>query len=404
MIVLESKRKIPMLWFIKTTLYLRLKEIRKSLLIPILALIMFGLLMSFSLSYAVSRKLDTSDFYFFYKHFAFVLIGMIAMIFFTFVDLKKITSISIIFYAICVFLLILVLFNVSSSVKGAKRWIDIGMISIQPSEILKPFFIIVHSFLVYKFWKDDDINYILTSIASFVVCVMLFALEPDYGMIIVYSFIVGIQILFSPIKIRYTMLVALVFIATLIALVFCFDHVRFRVLTFLGMGDGDNYQLNIALNAIKDGGLFGNGIGMSNLKSKLPDAHNDFIFAVIGEEIGLFGYIFIALFYFTIFISVITFILEENYYIKKHAFIKNEVSMIDEYYINRTMAVSILGIFLISFTINSFVSLGLFPTKGMTLPLVSYGGSSILSHCIMAGILLNITKKKHRYLRLASIG
>lgn len=383
-------------------IYLEIKSLQKTILIPTLILLVFGMVMSFSLSYSVSRKLETGDFYFFYKHCFFVVIGICCLVYFATIDFNKLLSISTLGYVLSILLLFSVLF-LTSSVKGANRWIDIGLLSLQPSETFKPFFIVMHSVIMQKFWQKNDKNYLFLSLIMFVFAIFLFALEPDYGMIIVYTFIIGVQILFSQIKIYFVLLCGGAFMALLIVLSFTFEHVRFRILTFLGMGEGDNYQLNIAIRAIKEGGIFGKGIGMSNLKNLLPDAHNDFIFAVIGEELGLVGYLFLICCYFSIFISILIFINQQNKYFSQHCFTKSEMVVVEKYYLKRIIALSILAVFFVAFTINSFVSLGLFPTKGMTLPFVSYGGSSILSHCIMMGILLNITRYHCGYFRRITI-
>jgi cell division protein FtsW len=394
----RSIKKQSLLQDFKYYLYLKIKETRKSILIPALCLIIFGLLMSFSLSYSVSKKLETGDFYFFYKHLFFVICGLCSMAFFALVDFKKIINISLFAYIFCLFLLVLVLFT-PGSVKGAQRWIDFGFLSIQPSEVLKPFFIVIHSIFIFKYWQKNDINYFLTHLAIFAGIAFLFALEPDYGMIIIYSATIGIQVLFSHIKTKYVVLFGLATFVFLILASLCFEHVRFRILTFVGLGDGDNYQLRIALSSIKKGGFLGSGIGESLLKYRLPDAHNDFIFAVIGEELGFFGYTLLITFYGTMFLSILMFLSEEGDFMLQNQFKQNELSIIDDYYMHRIIIMSIFAMFFIALTINSFVSLGLFPTKGMTLPLVSYGGSSMLSHSILIGILLNLTKTKYRYHR-----
>ena len=394
----KNKHNITKIAKLQLMFYSWFKDIRKSILMPTIYLMIFGVVMSFSLSYSVSQKLETGDFYFFYKHCFFVFVGFSLMIFFSIIDIKKIMSISFFSYGICILMLLLVL-AITSGVKGANRWIDLGFISIQPSEILKPFFIIMHSLLIAKYREKNDINYVFVSCIIFLFVIILFGLEPDYGMIIIYTATLGVQILFSEIKFRNILFIGIGLLFLLILLSLTFSHVKFRILTFLGLGEGDNYQLNIALRAINEGGFFGNGTGMSKLKNLLPDAHNDFIFAVIGEEIGGFGYLMLIGFYFTIFISVLLYISYNNKIINTHIFTSDDSFSIDEYYLKRLISISIITMFFVAFTINSFVSLGLFPTKGMTLPFVSYGGSSIMSHSIMIGILLNTTKTNHITIR-----
>ena len=383
---------------IKHYIYLKSKQMRKSILIPAICLIIFGILMSFSLSYSVSAKLETGDFYFFYKHIFFVVIGLVAMAFFALVDFKKLITVSLFAYIFCICLLVLVLVT-PGSVKGAQRWIDFGFLSIQPSEILKPFFIVIHSLFIHRFWQKRDINYFFTHLCIFGGIAFLFALEPDYGMIIIYSATIAMQVLFSQIKTKYVILFGLFTLVFLVLVSLCFEHVRFRILTFLGMGEGDNYQLRIALNSIKKGGLLGSGIGESLLKYKLPDAHNDFIFAVIGEELGCFGYGLLLTFYGTMFFSILLFLSQEREYFLRHQHKDGDILHLEDFYLHRVIIMSIFAMFFIALTINSFVSLGLFPTKGMTLPLVSYGGSSMLSHSVLIGILLNLTKTRYRYHR-----
>ena len=210
----EKNIKITKLQLIKHKLYLETKQIRKTILIPSLLLLAFGVIMSFSLSYSVSQKLDTSHFYFFYKHITFVFLGFIFIISFALIDFKHIKTISVFCYGFCITLLIVVLFA-KSNIKGASRWIDFGFLSIQPSEVFKPFFIVIHCLFVFEFWRKNDINFIVCSLTLFGFAIFLFAMQPDYGMIIIYTATIGVQLFFSRIKLQTFAIISSIFLLVL---------------------------------------------------------------------------------------------------------------------------------------------------------------------------------------------
>jgi cell division protein FtsW len=190
-------------------IYLRLKEGNRSILFAVLGLLFVGLLMSFSLSYSVSKKLETSDFYFFAKHAFFVIIGLGIIASSLLLNLKRILDISFFATIICFSMLLVVLF-LGSDVKGATRWIDLGPFSLQPSEIFKPFFIVINGFLIFKFQLSKRIQYLWSSGFLYALTTFLMALEPDYGMIIMYTIIMLSQMFLLDINLKKLVIIFII--------------------------------------------------------------------------------------------------------------------------------------------------------------------------------------------------
>lgn len=357
-------------------------------------LMFIGVIMSLSLSPVVAGRLETGHFLFFFKHVFFLLIGLCVTVFISTQSTKNIVNICKIGAIISFIMLVLVLVC-GTGIKGAKRWIDLGVFKLQPSELLKPFFLFLVADYITSFAKTLSYKYIIKGGLMLVVAVILFFLEPDFGMMIVFAFIFAVQIFFSPIRIRYLLLCGGLFFALLIVASLSLEHVRFRVNNFLYGSVGDSYQKNTAIKAIKSGGVLGNGLGEGNLKFQLPDAHNDFIFSIIGEELGLFAYCILFIAYLTICVSNIMIVYDSE-------FVTGRRITLGEYKNNKhhnkllhdQVILGIICLIFFEVMINASVSLGLMPTKGMTLPFVSYGGSSILSHSVLLGILLAFTKRQ----------
>ena len=356
------------------------KNIDKFILFLIFFLFFLGLFFSLvSTSIIVSDKLNTNTYYFFVKHLLFIFLGVFILITFSIIDQKTLFKISIYFFLIFfIFLALVPLMGVE--VKGSARWIDLPMIPrFQPIEILKPFLIIViSSVFTLDNQKSSYFKYLLSFLIILPIILLLIS-QPDLGQTILILltwfsliFISGINLLFffSFIALSFSILLYLIFYVSK------FEYVKRRLFSFLDSSSGNNYQSERASEAISNGGFFGKGIGEGTLNAKVPEAHTDYIISVISEEFGVI--IVIAI--------MITFLIFSYNVLKKTDKEKDQKTSL--------ILVGIISIILFQTFIHIGVNIRLLPTTGMTLPFLSYGGSSIVSTSILTGIILNLTKRR----------
>ena len=268
------------------------------------------------------------------------------------------------------------IFFLDYEVKGAKRWFQIFNFTIQPSEIIKPIFVILTAWCISKSIEDKKF-YLPVLFFFFFTLLVLVLMQPDLGMTVLISATFFCQLFVAGLS-TFLVLVALLFIVAIsVFSYFIFDHVQTRINSFLGgLGSSDTYQIDLSIKAFNNGGLLGKGPGQGILKEKIPDANTDFIFAVAGEELGLIFCLIIILIILSIIIRTLLKVLKLE----------------DPY---KIIAISgLICSFGLQCLINIFSSLGLIPTKGMTLPFVSYGGSSMISVAFLFGFLLSLTNKK----------
>ena len=340
------------------------KEIDKINFILISILIIIGLILSFSLN---------NSLLFLNKHLFFSIFSFLIMIFLSSLDqkiLRRISFFSIIFFII---ILIFVLFF-DYEINGSKRWLKLFGFSLQPSEFIKPLYIILSAWFVIQ-GINGRISYFVILFFSFVLISSLIVLQPDFGMTLLISLTFFCQLFIAGLSI-YLVILALLCLTSLSFVAFYFfEHVQNRVIIFLNP-EFDTSQIDLSLKAFKSGGFFGKGPGQGTLKQKIPDANTDFIFAVAGEELG---FIFCALIILIILSIIVRFLL-------------NLLTMKDPYLI--IASVGLVCSFGLQSLINIFSSLSIIPTKGMTLPFISYGGSSMVSSAILFGFLLSLTKNK----------
>ena len=361
--------------FIKKWFY----DIDKFTLFFALSLMLLGFITSLTIGPAMAHRIgrNISDYYLTIHQIVFYVIAIFAMLFCSMLSRRSILNFSYIGYMFCFFLLLFVLVA-GHSIKGSRRWINLGFFAIQPSEVMKPFFIIVNA----HFLSISKYNNFLpvVSIASFAMLMLMFILQPDFGSVIIYSIIWFVQIFLSDINLKfllYTFMPAAIFVC-IVGFLF-FPHIHYRVINFFTLRGGqEQYQTKKAIESIYNGGFFGKGLGEGVVKYQLPDAHTDYIFSVICEEFGIVFSICLIL-YFLLFIYRH---LVSNIFSKKY-----EIRIV----------YGIVMFFMMQSCIHMSVNTNLFPSKGMTLPFVSYGGSSILSNSIMFGFLLAFTRKEYNY-------
>jgi len=360
------------------------KNINKSVLFLIIILFGFGLFFSLvSTSLIASDKLDTNSYYFFFKHFSYIGIGVFTIILFSSLNHNDLIKISKILFVLCLFFLILVPIA-GVEVKGSKRWIDfIFFPRFQPIELLKPFFIVIIAHVLsYENKKNVYYKYFLSFLIIIPVILLLIA-QPDIGQSFL-IFLTWLSLIFiSGINLVIFFVFFGLVLISLIAVVFFFPnkfgYILIRLKSFFDPTSGNNYQSEKASEAIINGGFFGKGIGEGTLKNRIPEAHTDYIVSVISEE---FGVLFIIL------LMIIFLFLVYQVFKELHFENDNQIKLI---------LVGSISIILLQALIHIGVNIRLFPTTGMTLPYISYGGSSIISTSILSGIIINLTKRKISY-------
>ena len=357
------------------------KDIDK--VIFLLILFLFGLGLFFSLastSLIASGKLETNSYFFFYKHLAYVFLGIIILIFFSSLSEKNLFKLSMILFFISLFFLFLVPI-IGTEVNGAKRWLDLIILPrFQPIEIVKPFTIIFLATILSS-EKNIHISYkYLLSFFAIVPASFLLMLQPDIGQTLL-IFLSWVTLVFiSGISLMVFLTFFGISITSLIYMVLYtpkFDYIRKRIDSFFNPETGTHgAQVEKSVDGISSGGFFGKGIGEGTLKYKGSETHTDFIISVISEEFGVVIIILILIiFLFFIFRVLKKVYLEMNEKIK-------------------LVLVGSITLILAQALIHVGVNIRLFPTTGMTLPFLSYGGSSIIGVSIFAGIILNLTKRK----------
>ena len=357
------------------------KNIDQFIFILILLLFFTGLFFSLvSTSLIASDKLNTNDYTFFFKHLVFIFLGMFVIFFLSSIDQDKLFKYSSIIFLISLIFLILVPF-LGVEVKGSKRWIDFYLLPrFQPIELVKPFLIIFISLILSsEKFTNIYIKYFLSFLITLFIALLL-AMQPDLGqtLLVFFSWVIlifssGISIVF--LIILFTSLVSVFFY--LIFFVQKFEYIKNRLISFFDIEKGTyNFQSDKAIDSIISGGFFGKGIGEGTLKNRVPEAHTDYIISVISEEFGVIAIILILLL-FIIFI----------YSIFKKVYFENEEK-------TKLILVGCASLILMQAMIHIGVNIRLFPTTGMTLPFISYGGSSIISISILSGVILNLTKRK----------
>ena len=360
------------------------KNIDKSIFFLITLLFAIGLFFSLvSTSLIASDKLDTNSYFFFFKHLFYICIGISIIFIFSSISTEQLFKYSIILFFISLTSLFLVPI-IGAEVKGSKRWIDLFFLPrFQPIEILKPFLIIIFATILCS--KRISSLYLKYLVSIFIVSLVsiLLIIQPDIGQTLLVVFSWAVLIFASGINIFFLLgfsLFLLIFLIYLIIYVPRFDYIQSRVFSFFNRDVGThNFQSEKAIESITSGGFFGKGIGEGVLKNRVPEAHTDYIISVISEEFGVIAIILI-LFLFLVLIYMV---------FKKINFEKNEKV--------KLVLIGSISLILMQATIHIGVNIRLFPTTGMTLPFLSYGGSSIVGISIFSGIILNLTKRKINY-------
>jgi cell division protein FtsW len=353
-------------------------ELDRVLLSLMMVLIAIGLLAVAAASPAAAQRLSSSttqlsSLYFFYRQLMWVLLGVPLMLLVSMYPRKQARRFAV--YGFCVFFVLLALVPLlGREVNGSQRWIGPGFAGLQPSEFLKPFFAVMMAWIISWRIKDPSLPVlILTSIATGLVCFFLL-LQPDLGQTILFmgTWFALMMVAGVPAsRLWFLVISGVVFIL----LAYNFYPVATQRIDAWIFGTEGLTHDKMALATLTNGGFIGLGPGLGIKKYSLPEGHTDYIFSVIGEEFGLLACMVIALLYFAILVRIIIRLLDE-----KDQFVVMAVAGLGAQFCGQAM-------------INIAVNLGVFPSKGMTLPFISYGGSSILALSITCGLILALTKR-----------
>ncbi|HEX9466003.1 MAG TPA: putative peptidoglycan glycosyltransferase FtsW [Alphaproteobacteria bacterium] len=338
-------------------------------------LIGFGAVLAMAATPAVATRIGLDPFFFVRRQIALLIPAIAIMIAISMLNPRTVRLVAIVGFLLATTLLAATFF-IGTEIKGARRWIHVPGLSIQPSEFVKPTFTIVAAWLFAMQRKHERFPGDLISIGLYLVVLSLLLLQPDVGMSIVITSVWFAQFFLAGLRMFWVLLLGGGGLVSLVGAYFVFPHVASRVDRFVDPASGDNYQVSTALEAFLNGGLFGRGPGEGTVKSVLPDAHSDFVFAVAGEEFGLIAcLVLVALFAFIVLRGFTRALQDSNLFI--------------------LLAVAgLLAQFGLQALINMGSTLNLIPTKGMTLPFISYGGSSLLALALGMGFMLALTRKR----------
>ena len=363
------------------------RNIDKQILFLFAFLLLLGLFFSFSSTTSVmSEKMNKQTYFFFIRHLIFVSVSLLLIFMISIQEKNKLIKILTYLFIISTALLFLTLI-VGVEIKGSRRWIDFDSLPrFQPVELLKPLFIIFVAKIIVLNEKKDVYRRYFYSLIILLLIVTILINQPDLGQTLLLTLTWITMIFVSGFNMIILSILSLVFVIIIALLIFFlpekFGYVFLRIKIFLDPKAGDNFQSQKALEAIRQGGLTGQGMGEGILKDKVPDAYTDYMIAVISEEFGAIIVLFIVIIFLLIGYKVL-----------------NKVFSGNDEFIKLTL-VGLVSLLIIQTFIHIGVNSRLFPTTGMTLPFLSYGGSSLIGSSIIAGIILNFTRKDStRYLK-----
>ena len=356
------------------------RNIDKAILFLFVFLFLLGLFFSFSsTSSMLAEKMNKQTYFFFTKHLIFVFIALFLLVIISIQDRNKLIKFLPYLFLISLLLLFLIpLFG--AEVKGSKRWMDIPFLPrFQPIELIKPLFIIFIAKIIVRNEKTNIYRRYLYSFLVLLLIVIFLINQPDLGQTLLLVLTWITMIFVSGFNMVVLSILGLIFLSIIALLIFFFPekfgYVFLRIKTFIDPKAGDNFQSQKALDAIKQGGLTGQGMGEGILKDNVPESHTDYIIAVISEVFGAVFVLFIVIIFLFIGYKVLN-----KVFLEKDEFLKLAL-------------LGLVSLLIIQTFIHIGVNIRLLPTTGMTLPFLSYGGSSLIGSAFIAGIILNFTRK-----------
>ncbi|TPI65929.1 putative lipid II flippase FtsW [Mesorhizobium sp. B3-1-3] len=339
-----------------------------------LSLMGLGIILSFAASPAVAERIGLDSFHFATRQVIFTIPALIVMLAVSFLEARQIRRMSLVMLCIMLVLMVAVLY-VGVEVKGARRWVSLAGLSIQPSEFLKPAFVVICAWLFAEHKRQPDIPGNLFALLLLVLVVSLLVAQPDLGQTMLVTGTWGVMFFMAGLPWLWIMVLGVIGASGLFAAYSVFPHVALRIDKFL-TGEGDTFQVDMGREALINGSWFGVGPGEGTVKRIVPDAHTDFVFSVAGEEFGLIMCFFIMSIFAFIVLRGLSIALKEQ----------------DDF--TRYAVGGLVTVFGLQSAINMCVNLQLMPAKGMTLPFISYGGSSQIAIAVSMGMVLALTRKR----------
>jgi cell division protein FtsW len=341
-----------------------------------LGLMGLGVILSFAASPAVAERIGLQPYHFVERQALFMIPAFIAMIAVSFLDDRQVRRLALLQLSIAILMMIAVLF-IGVEVKGSRRWIQLAGTTIQPSEFMKPAFVVISAWLFAERARHPEIPGNLMATILFGIVMALLVAQPDLGQTMLVTATWGTMFFMAGMPWLWIILMLGVVASGAFGAYTFFPHVAARIDKFL-TGEGDTFQIDTGREAIIRGGWWGQGPGEGSVKRILPDSHTDYIYSVAAEEFGILFCIVIALLFAFIVMRGLRFALRER----------------DEF--TRLAVAGLVVSFGYQSIINIGVNLQLLPAKGMTLPFISYGGSSLVAMAISMGFVLALTRAKPR--------
>ena len=360
------------------------RTIDRPLLAAILFLMLCGLLLSFAASPSVAERIGASEFHFVKRHAIFLVPAIAILLACSFFEPRHVRRASLIIFSLSILLMITTLF-VGDEVKGSRRWLSLMGFTIQPSEIMKPGFVVITAWLFAENARRPDIPGNLFSIILFAIVAALLIAQPDFGQTLLIAIVWGALFFMAGMPWLWITAFGALGIGGMVSAYYFFPHVAGRIDRFV-TGEGDNFQVETAREAIINGGWLGQGPGEGTVKKIIPDSHADFPLAVAAEEFGILACLLLVALFAFIVVRGLRHALHE-----KDAYVRHAAS-------------GLVILFGIQSIINMMVNLQLIPAKGMTLPFISYGGSSLLSMTLAMGFVLALTRKRPESRRVSPYG
>ncbi len=345
-------------------------------LFALMLLVFMGVFMVVAASPAVANRIGLDDFYFVTRHEIFLVLAVGVMVFISALPVQQIRRLAVVGFVASLFVMLL-LPVIGYENKGAVRWIRFAGMSVQPSEFLKPCFAVLAAWVFAERFRNQQFPSYRVAFALYAAVVMLLVIQPDFGMVVTVTGMFGIQFFLAGMPFMWVIGLMFLGITGAIAAYQFMPHVTSRIDRFLDPASGDNYQVAKSIEAFQSGGWIGRGPGEGVVKQHIPDSHTDFIFAVAGEEFGvLFCLMVMGIFAFIV--------------IRGYSRLWKEQDMF-----TLIAVAGLLAQFGIQAIVNMGVAVNLLPAKGMTLPFLSYGGSSLVAMAIGMGMMLSLTRKRY---------
>ncbi|CCV07792.1 Cell division protein FtsW [Mesorhizobium metallidurans STM 2683] len=339
-----------------------------------LSLMGLGIVLSFAASPAVAERIGLGSFHFATRQIIFTIPALGVMLAVSFLESRQIRRMALVMLCITLVLMVAVLY-IGVEVKGARRWVSLAGLSIQPSEFLKPAFVIICAWLFAEHKRQPDIPGNLFAMLLLALVISLLVAQPDFGQTMLVLGTWGVMFFMAGLPWLWIIALGAAGIGGVFAAYTVFPHVAGRIDRFM-TGEGDTFQVDMGREALINGGWFGVGPGEGTVKRLIPDSHADFVFSVAGEEFGLIMCFFIM--------SIFAFIVLRG--------LNTALKEQDDF--TRYAVGGLVTVFGLQSVINMAVNLQLMPAKGMTLPFISYGGSSQIAIAISMGMVLALTRKR----------